>query len=261
MNASATALPGWSRRRFWSVALILFAAQAGLLLLFGSDGRRLLRKAPMPGHFLVMDAPLSSDQLTKRFFAVDPMVFAWPNGNNFAEEIWLNAPEPQLEMPSAIQSAESLGLDPSRLAFNLPRQKRAEITLPPRSAESGDTEIEPWPATLAPESIRAQSLMDIHGGLSARCLNLPAQLPSWPSAQLLSNSVVEIAVNPAGQVIAARLLGRSGLIDADTNALDHARNLRFTPSRFSSPVWGRVVFQWQTLEPTNGAPPAAPAKP
>jgi TonB family protein len=78
---------------------------------------------------------------------------------------------------------------------------------------------------------------------------------------LLSNSVVQIAVDSAGQVIAARLLGRSGSVDADTNALDKARSLRFRPVPLPAPVWGNAIFEWQTLEQTNSTPSGRPGLP
>jgi TonB family protein len=87
---------------------------------------------------------------------------------------------------------------------------------------------------------------------------MPNGLPAWPSDQLLSNSVVQIAVNSAGQVVSARLLGRSGLPGADNMALDKSRNLRFKPVPASPPAWGRAVFAWETAEATNTGAPGAP---
>jgi TonB family protein len=75
---------------------------------------------------------------------------------------------------------------------------------------------------------------------------------------LLANSVVEVAVDPAGQVVDARLLApRSGSAEADNTALALAHGLRFKPVGSPAPVWGRAVFEWQTLEPTNAGPATA----
>jgi hypothetical protein len=51
---------------------------------------------------------------------------------------------------------------------------------------------------------------------------------------------------------------RSGLAEADNTAVGLARRLRFRPVSSPAPVWGKAVFEWQTLEPTNAGPEAAP---
>ena len=89
------------------------------------------------------------------------------------------------------------------------------------------------------------------GPLAGRQLNAPSVLPAQTNALLLSNTVVQIAVDSAGQVISARLLDRSGSVDADGYALVQARNLRFRPSPGPVPVWGNAVIEWQTLAPSN----------
>jgi TonB family protein len=119
-------------------------------------------------------------------------------------------------------------------------------------------ELDPWPAFLSPELIRTQSVFEIQGEPAGRERNAPIELRTWPAPRLLSNSVVQIAVDSAGQVIAARLLARSGSADADTNALDVARRLRFRPAPSPAPVWGRAVFEWQTAEQTNASPAGGP---
>jgi hypothetical protein len=118
--------------------------------------------------------------------------------------------------------------------------------------------MDPWPAFLPMEIIRTDSVCEIQGAIAGRQLQMPNGLPAWPSDQLLSNSVVQIAVNSAGQVVSARLLGRSGLPGADNMALDKSRNLRFKPVPASPPVWGRAVFAWETAEATNTGVPGAP---
>ena len=49
MNAPPTGLSGWTRGRFWCLAGILFALQAGLILLFAESGHGAAPATPAPG--------------------------------------------------------------------------------------------------------------------------------------------------------------------------------------------------------------------
>jgi hypothetical protein len=251
MNASPPELAGWTKRRFWCLAGALFAAQAGLILLFAEGSHGASHQAPVPGHFRLLGAPLTADQLTKTFFATDPTVFPLPNLQGFSGRAWLRLPEQNFDMPETTEAPAWRTIDANRLGADFPPLHRADSPLPFGLADENDAELEPWPVSLTSQPIRTGSAFEIQGELAGRQLNPPTELRSWPSPQLLSNSVVQIAVDSAGQVVAAELLGRSGLTDADTIALDKVRSLRFRPSPVPSPVWGNAVFEWQTLEQTN----------
>ena len=83
---------------------------------------------------------------------------------------------------------------------------------------------------------------------------------------MLTNSVVQIAVTPEGQTVAAMLLVSSGSKEADLIAMSQARAARFRP--MSQPgserpayspnglSWGELIFEWHTVPspPTNAAP-------
>ena len=77
----------------------------------------------------------------------------------------------------------------------------------------------------------------------------------WPSLKLLTNSVVQIAVNPAGEVVAARLAASCGLATADAEAAAKARALRFRPSPSAVMQWAEAIFQWHTIEPAEAIVP------
>lgn len=95
-------------------------------------------------------------------------------------------------------------------------------------------------------------MFQLEGALAGRLLVAPT-LRVWTNAQPLTRSVVEIAVNPAGEVVAARLDGRSGLGEADADALGKARGLRFTPRSWAGTQWGEAVFEWLTAPAGNPA--------
>jgi hypothetical protein len=82
-------------------------------------------------------------------------------------------------------------------------------------------------------------------------------LHPW-SNSLLSNSVVQFAVNRAGQVVSAVLLSGSGLKEADDSALTNVNVLRFRPSGTAASdfEWGTATFYWKSVAPP---PPQKPA--
>ncbi len=261
MKGPATQPSQWTRGRFLSLVGVLFALQAGLILLFAEREHAVPAAAPAPGRFRLLGTPLSADQLSKIFFAIDPTVFPLPGRHGFSERAWLRPPDQQYEVPGETEAPEWLAINTARLGTNFPLLNRPKSLLPFGAADQGGPDLEPWPAFLAPEALQTQSRFELHGALANRQLNPPTGLRAWspgPGTELLSNSVVQIAVNSAGQVVAARLLARSGSVDADTNALDKARNLRFRPVPSPAPVWGKAVFEWQTIAPTNDSPAGSP---
>jgi len=261
MKSPATEPSQWTRGRFLSFVGVLFALQAGLIALFAERDHGVSHAAPAPAHLRLLGTPLTADQLSKIFFAIDPTVFPLPSPHGFSERAWLRQPAQQYEVPSETEAPEWLAINAARLGTNFPLLSRPKSLLPFGLADQGGPDLEPWPAFLTPERLMTQSHLEIHGELARRQLNLPAELRAWPpgpGTQLLSNSIVQIAVDSAGQVIAARLLARSGSVDADTNALDKARSLRFRPVPTPTPVWGEAVFAWQTAGPTNASPSGLP---
>jgi len=259
MNSPPMERSGWTRGRFWRVAGVLCVVQAGLILLFAEREERPSRMVPAPGHFCLLGKPLTADQLFKTFFAIDPTVFPLPSLHGFSERAWLRLPARQFEAPSETEAPAWLTLDAARLGRDFPPLNRGKSALPFGLADQRAPELEPWPVFLTPEPARTQSVFEMQGELAGRLLNAPADMRAWPSAQLLAKSVVQIAVDSAGQVIAARLLApRSGSAEADSNALDKAWRLRFRPVPSPTPVWGKAVFEWQTVEPTHAGPAGAP---
>jgi hypothetical protein len=253
MNHPLPAPRAWTRRRFWAVTVILFVLQGGLLFLFASRNDAVMTHSVQPCYFRLIGTPLTAGQLTRMFFAVDPTVFPLPSRHGFSDRAWLGQPPPQFEVPNETEGPAWLALDPARLGTNFPHLNRPRHGLPVAPATEGNPQVEPWPAFMSPEEFRSQSAFEIVGELAARQLNAPAGLPPETNAQLLSNSVVQIAVDGAGQVVAARLLERSGSVNADLDALHGAQNLRFRPASSPAPVWGEAIFEWQTVAPANAA--------
>lgn len=251
MNELSTVSSGWSRRQFWGVAGIIFLTQAALVLVFGGGRSHATIPLHNPTEFSLLDGTFSPDQLSKMFFASDPTVFLLPSRHGFTGRSWLNV-APQFELPERTEQPAWLGIKTDQLGTNFPALKHEAAQLMARIGQTEANAPEAWPPFLPEQTFQTNSTFEIEGGLAERALNPPSRLPSWPSQQLLRRSVVQIAVNSAGQVVSARLQEpRSGLLEADNRALQLARTLRFRPVPVSSPVWGRAVFHWETAAPTN----------
>jgi len=98
-------------------------------------------------------------------------------------------------------------------------------------------------------------------------------LQSWPYADIISPSVVQVLVDAAGNVVSAVLLPSENSLeatasrdaDADQCAVELARTARFAPlwpgagSVESSPsirlAVGRFIFNWQSVPPPATNPP------
>jgi TonB family protein len=267
----------WSLKRFWVTVLVLFVVQVGLIALFSDrTGARTFVSSP-PIHFRALGA-VSEDQLLREFFVGDPAVFPLLNPRGFSGRgwmdqkpliyqalidlkppIWLNLDTSLLQMqfgPSMIPASlpRFLASVVSSLGTNFPSEPSTE----PFFSTLAEREIpreEPSPVFLTPETIPTRSIFRLGGGLSNRLLGGAPALRNWPSDKLLNSSIVQIAVNPLGEVISARLETSCGSVEADTDAVNAARALRFRPAREAGTKWGEAVFQWQTTEPGAATPP------
>jgi hypothetical protein len=255
MKSAIHEFSSWTRRRFLGVVGVLFFLQVGLLFLFGSRSGPQPRLSAPSIRFRSLGASVSEDELMRQSFVGDPAVFPLPNRHGFSGRGWLNRQPPKYQSEIQLQPPDWLPLDTVRLGTNFPVLPSGTEAILPGLAERLPRPEEPMPAFLAPENISTQSIFRLDGGLSDRLLGAAPELGTWPNAQLLTNSTVQIAVNPVGEVVAARLATRCGLATADADALAKARALRFRPSSSAGTIWGEAVFQWQTTEPAGAGPP------
>jgi TonB family protein len=235
------------------VTVALFILQLGLIWTFAERGR----KAPMPPapEFTVHLAarPAEQDQLATALFAEDPTLFQAPRRRGFSSRAWMETSSPEYHAaetpaPDVWLSLNGSSWKPKSLAASKPVEEPLKLVAPTT------TEFEPAAIFLAPEPPPASSALRITGALARRRIAAPApQLPAQPSAQLLSNTVVQVAVDAAGQVTSARLLGNSGSLSADALALTTARGFRFEPATAPGDplTWGKAIFSWQTVELTS----------
>jgi hypothetical protein len=239
----------WTGRRFLLAVALLFLAQVGIILLVGEPPGKVVSEAAAPVVFRALAAPMDQEQISQSFFVADPTVFASATPHGFSGRAWLRfqpvkyAPADELEAPSP------LALDTRHLGTKLPLGE-ATNQVPFELAEQRGPQLEPLPVFPTQSLARRQSLYYLEGPLAGRQIGPVFSLPSWPANQLLTNSVVQFAVNRSGEVVMHRLASRCGLPDADMEALSITRKLRFSPSGAGAPeiLWSKAIFQWQTLE-------------
>jgi len=270
MNGTVKYYLAWPQRRFWAAVGALFVVQVGLILLFNDRSQPRPPPSSPSFHFRALAASVSEDQLLRQFFAGDPAVLPLPNPRGFSGRGWLD--EGPLAYQDTIQLEKPIWLEPTSLSgvpTSLSRFVSGMISnfgtdflgnpsgtgsIPSERVEQPPSREDPWPVFLAPEVSPARSILRLQGGLIDRLLGgLPA-LQNWPGESLLTNSVVQIAVSPLGEVMAARLVTSCGLAEADSEAVNTARTLRFRAERSAGTKWGDAIFQWHMIEPAAVGP-------
>jgi hypothetical protein len=237
----------------------VLVAQVAFILAFGE------RKPPPPRQVAAVPTLQLSVGRTAVQELEDPTLFARPHRRDFAAG-WLNPIPPSFPVFRWTEPTKPLALPEERLGGVLTAFLRS-------NAETAFTlGSRPAPELLArqPEAVREalplNSRMTILGDLATRQLLNPPTLPSWPAEDLLTNSVVQLRVDAAGNVLTASLMGAerpnggSGSAEADNRALTIGRGLKFAPlpgrdwltSPAASLTRGVLVFQWRTVPATNG---------
>jgi hypothetical protein len=167
----------------------------------------------------------------------------------------MDQPPAQYQSTNRLEAPLWLALDASRLGTGSSFLDSGDGTSPLTLSRMQIPQLEPLPVFLSPETIPTQSVFRIEGALAQRLLGPAPALHAWPGAgsKLLTNTVVQIAVNRTGEVMAARLLNRCGSADADADALAKAWALRFRPAADAPTLWAQAIFRWQTKFPAAAA--------
>ncbi len=242
----------WRWNRWLLLIVLVLAVHVALIFIFGG------RKPITPR--ATTDAPKLelATRLSEWMLLNDPTLFALPSREGFAGPMLLDQEIAQFhrqewtEPPRWLQlPIEDLGavfnefMQTNRFAgfrFDLtpsPRFTAPSVPLEPQFAES--------------------STLQVEGDLVHRPLLTPLDLPSWPYADVIAPSRVQVLVNAAGEVVSTVLLpsNRSGEVrdaDADQRALKLARAARFAPA--SDLTLGNLIFRWRTVAPPATNAPA-----
>ena len=257
--------PGWSRQRWLAVIVFIFAAQTGLIFWL-SDRTPMTRRTPAFAPTF-QPAPRSQAELIA---IQNPTLFALPQPESFSG---LALARQNSDLHSILNRSFEWTTPPALLdltraqldnSFDLLLQQHRPVSrhgLALGSPELTLPIIESLPG--APQT----SQLHLTGALAQRQLLARPALPGFAATDLLSNTVVRLAVSPEGLALSSVLSSKSGSTAADTYAMNLARTLRFAPrnpgalpSQAPQPGatdWGTIVFEWAALPITSTNTPAA----
>ena len=234
-----------------TIALVL-ALQLALIFSLGYHSSTLPRPvAPAPRVRLNRD---SGELLA----LLDPTLFALPHRRGFSGEAWSKVAAREVHPPDWSETPLWLELPMPQLGAAFRDFVRTSAPLPFQAVVP-----EPPPAVAAGPAlpVSTPSTLRIEGGLSGRRLLSSFELFGWPNPNLLTNSVVQVVVDAQGNTLSRRLLSGSGSVGADRRALELAMTARFAPVEITGPermehrpeqlTLGTLIFEWQTLPPTN----------
>ncbi len=143
---------------------------------------------------------LTEERLSKTFFTTDPLFFPLASQHGFSGRGWMTVSRPDLQFPEEIEPPHLLALRNESLGRVAPAQPKPE--LPFQLGQQSTPQTEALPVFVAGVVPRTNSLVRADAKLRDRAVGLPLKLPARPSDKVLNNSVVDIAVNGAGEVVA-----------------------------------------------------------
>lgn len=248
----------WASARWLFCIVAVCLGQAGLLFWVG-DAPPAAPRASIAAPNLALSGPATNQLLALN----DPTLFALPHRQGFSGEGWLASPRQEFVPYEWTEPLEWLKVPVAQLgsafeqmmATNRFRLEEVALQAPPPLTMPRATDAEFLPV---------RSTLSIEGPLAQRRLLSTLNLPSWRSAELLTNSVVETVVDALGNAVSVTLLRpSSGSTNADQFALEQARAVRFAPlptaagaSPFAGLTGGELVFQWHTEPLANNTRPA-----
>ncbi len=257
----------WSPRRWLTTIGVVLAGQLILIFLVSDWAAPRLRRGIPRTRFEMVTGPDAQRGLSELPGLDDPARFALVSAHGLSGPVWLSLPRFQHQAMEWSEPPRWLTQDVAQLG--------AAFAFVPDLATASPIASEKPPAAFAGMPVFTRpavtnSSLRIEGDLARRRLLTPFGLPSWPHTDILLPTRVQVVVDSGGTVVSAILTGGpsllgggSGLVAADTRALELARGALFEPapadSTNSGLTWGLMVFQWQALPPQKNAPPAPSA--
>lgn len=266
----------WTWGRWLALIGIVFVLHVALIFIFGS------RKPAPP--LQVKNAPsltLTGESADNLLGLNNATLFALPANDGFSGIMWAPIPPipiplpPLTEEPHWLSAANPLQVKALGATFHHYMQTNQFASIRFEFNQAPPLSV---PMVTTPPLLAQASTLQIEGDLAKRPLLDPIQLPSWPFADVIAPSVVQVLVDAAGNVISAALLPAENVLqpaavrdtvepsavrdpDADTSAVELARNAHFAPlslnagSVESNPIGrmavGRLIFNWQSVPVTN----------
>ncbi len=269
MNAPGS-VPHWTRRQWMLGVLLLMVFQLGLV--FWTSENRFEEQRPPPPHARAMLAPnlLGPAETDPAPDRPDPTLFALAHPRSFSRFAWQTlrpfpyhvTNPPGLPEPLSLATEELVDEFAEFVQTNLFEDHGMGGGLPP---------VRSQPSLSMPIVVNA-SVLQVQGELRSRPWVSSRSLPQR-SEPILTNTptVVRVLVNAAGLPISAALISTCGVAEADREALDFSRSMRFARSGRLSAGWtnqvqlasGYLIFRWhgmQWIEPGAATSPVQVTK-
>lgn len=241
----------WSRKQWIVTVALIFVAHVAAVFALHSRAPLLARLDSLPAKNAFPSQTNAAAKLPPEL--QDPLLFASANARGFSAGAWVKAPETKQ------------GLARTQMAPRFFGYEREPASFPPMDPPAPRTPL-PFVALSLERQAPKVSTMSIEGDLAARALSRMPALPPQVFGDVLSNTVVQVAVQADGFPFSARVVSGSGSRKADLEALELGKGLRFAPrlvaalDRRPAPLeWGQLVFQWFTTAP-GGTNVASAAK-
>ena len=255
----------------WLMVISALTLVQAALLHWGIQQFTEIRPAPVSSQsFSVVLGEESADSLLDRLWLASPMMFALPSLEGFSGAAWLRYRTPSAQINRIEDQATYLEMDPQFLGQKFRAFAEQQVPTPMRVADLPVVWRDSFP--IETPSQRHSELV-LEGELARRTLLNPIPLPDWPHTDVAAESHVQVLVDGAGRVLTAVLLESEGQLsisslarstripEADTFALNVAREARFAPVPPTEPraaweppaelVSGRMIFQWNTTPVVN----------
>ena len=252
MNASVPQPVLWSRGRLWVYFVVVLAVQIILLLALSERKPILPRQSDQAASFYAATVVPADSPIAVLLALGDPTLFAVPHPRGFSGPAWLNATPLQHQSDDWTEPQRWLTQSSSKLGETFEQFLRTNIVTERFLAIKPAGVPEKVP--VRPLPVRGRSGYRIEGDLTRRELLAPLNILSVPHTEVLTNTVVQIAVSQSGFVFSPVILVGSGSRIADQHAVELARTARFkrlvngSPQGSGALTWGRIIFQWHTLE-------------
>lgn len=243
----------WPRARWWLLIALIFVGQVAFIFWLAA---RNTEAPPSPPAESAIYLP--ADQTSDLPGVSDPTLFVLPARHSFSEAAWMQFAASSYRLEPWTEPTRPLPLTIPQLGATLAEYVRTNQPRPFELALNPPPEVDALGSVLLEE---APSTYRIEGDLADRELLVPLKLQSWPATDILTDTVVQIAVDAAGRVISAALIARCASADANASALGLARRARFQPLRWVGThppppepgglSWGKIIFHWQTVGPAS----------
>lgn len=259
MNTIAHDAPPWSRRHWVYAVAGVTLLQATLIYFLAQPEKR----PPERPIFRTSIQLVADDDALRRIASLpgldDSTLLALPSLQGFSGAAWLKFATLDYKPAEWVEPPHWLPLETQSLSGTFSQYVTTNVIMPLLIADKPLPPLQRYEPNFPPEPLPTQSLVRVEGELAGRKLLSNVELKSWMSSEILSNTVVQAAVDAAGFTFSATLVSSSGSTNADRHALAEAARARFRPvpnaSSAADPTrsltWGRWTFQWHTLPPPS----------